>query len=449
MHQPYCNLVLAGVHQESLLDYLSSLGCKSYVSPTINEFTAFYSLSLELSSRDVDVAMHEFSKFTERYAMSHMNETEKQLYKKYLNLCFEREHSRQDKIFDPSTLGSAEANTLKHYQHTPEGRLVCWANHLSFYFSCPVLAFYSPNDQSLWYYLSQDGESIDEYTTYAYKSWLPGNPFLLEHGQDINGGNAERLCLAFNQPDRVNEVHAILRHNSDFNDFAFVSHPFNEMLSEDLGFSKAEKRHWLLAAALGISPWWTVGMSYETVSTGDWLSYFLDLEHPLVPIGNEAEEQLKCTDLLSFSDSIHQQEKIDAQLAIDYAEKRLKEKGITILNPEYILPDFNEELDQLSEAMPLARDKIIPALRDLCESALTSAPFSIPGKFGVIENLATIVEALLRPNDSKMKVIGLSAMSELDNMCQCGLMRGIGPLWLKHNAILDKALNSSNFSKYL
>ena len=438
--QSYVNLIVIGVQQSDLVAYLSSLNCKSYVSPTINGRTVLYPAGLEIASAQVENILEELA-FMHQVSLADAQPELRETYKKHLDAELEKVRISLQGYFDLSVLGPGTKETLQQYEGLPEGSLICWARHLSAHFSCPVLAIHSRDEFHFWYYLSSNGAMLDEYTTAADETWLPGQPLFSEVGHDIRGGDAIALCNAFDKPACIENVRAILYDSEIVTTRQYTHQPEYETLAKEGEFSASELRHWLLATVLGISPWWTVGMSDETIASETWLDYFSDLEHSSIPSQDLAKQQLKS--ILPPSEAEDQQStQIDEQLAIDHIRKRRKEKNFSIpYSLQEIFDELERNLAKLSEYDVFDHDEVKTAVRELTAPALKPEPFSLPGKYGIVEHLITVVEALLCPEDPEMKAIAQSAMVELDKRFRRKLLAPVGQLWTKkHKVLLEEAL---------
>ena len=108
-----------------------------------------------------------------------------------------------------------------------------------------VLAVLNHDDDILWYVLFDKGNSIDEYDS------SPGYFDPDSEPQNPSGGNAEKLCAAFNCHD-VQEIERVLRKSS---------------YDED-GYTFAVERHEELAKALNL-PDFSVGFGYTYIAQGE------------------------------------------------------------------------------------------------------------------------------------------------------------------------------------
>lgn len=120
------------------------------------------------------------------------------------------------------------------------------ATYLSENLHCSVLAVVDHDDDILYYQLYEDGDLIDEYDStpgYFDPSAEPSAPA---------GGNARRLCAAFDASDNA-AVEKILRKSSFGKD----------------GYSFAFQRHADLVRALGLSDF-AVGKAYASFERGEY-----------------------------------------------------------------------------------------------------------------------------------------------------------------------------------
>jgi len=119
-------------------------------------------------------------------------------------------------------------------------RIVELATRLSRELGCPVLAILNHDDDILWYQLCEGGKQTDQYDSspgYFDPSAEPSAPA---------GGDAQRLCAAFNASD-VAAVERVLRNAS----------------YDDGGYVFAFERHADLVRALGL-PEFAVGTAYAS-----------------------------------------------------------------------------------------------------------------------------------------------------------------------------------------
>jgi len=114
--------------------------------------------------------------------------------------------------------------------------------HLSRELGCPVLAVLNHDDDILWYGLFEKGRCIDEYDS---------SPGYFDEGgsRPPEGGNAAKLCAAFQSPN-IARVEAILRK------------PYG-----DNGYTFAYERHADLVSALDL-PDFPVAFGFRYVSLG-------------------------------------------------------------------------------------------------------------------------------------------------------------------------------------
>lgn len=120
------------------------------------------------------------------------------------------------------------------------------ASDLSRQFECAVLAVLNHDDDIFWYQLYQYGRLIDEYNStpgYFDPDAEPSAP---------DGGDAGKLCAAFDAAGAVEEVESILRTSS---------------LSDE-GYLFAVDRHSDMVKALRL-PTCAVGTGYEYLEHGD------------------------------------------------------------------------------------------------------------------------------------------------------------------------------------
>ena len=113
---------------------------------------------------------------------------------------------------------------------------------------CPALAVLNHDDDVLLYWLYENGHLADQYDS------TPGY-FSDDEEEDVlpSGGDAHRLCRAFNAMDQVAEVEDVLRTPS---------------FSEDEHYLFAIDRHSDLVEALGV-PLFSAGLGYTYIALGD------------------------------------------------------------------------------------------------------------------------------------------------------------------------------------
>jgi len=256
MGTKYSNITLHKVKQDELLEYLAEINHNAYVSPTINHFTTLYDLASEqpLSSED---AYELYETALANYPAS-MLET----VKSAISIA----RSQTAKLTKQNAQISA---ILECYGDTEEASLVSLTSHLTAQFSCSALAVFLRGDTEMWYHLNQDGEMIDEYTTYAENDWQPGKGIFTLAGQQIKGGNAQRLCAAFGREEVVEQVERILRKPADPINWNPIHNSFDyETLLQLPSFPDAITRHRALAIALKMQPCWVTYLSYATARQG-------------------------------------------------------------------------------------------------------------------------------------------------------------------------------------
>ena len=123
------------------------------------------------------------------------------------------------------------------------------ASQLSRVLECALLAALNHDESIFWYQLYEKGDLVNEYNSspdyFESTSTEPVPPL---------GGDAQRLCAAFECPAAVPQVERILRVSGSFDDPA--------------GYLFASARHGELVEALGLPPF-SVGASYEMLSDED------------------------------------------------------------------------------------------------------------------------------------------------------------------------------------
>lgn len=198
----YSNLTLQDVQQEELINYLSEICLDAYVSPTINGFTVLY-----------DLATLGYSQKLPKFLL--------------------------DSTFNA---------LIRQYRNAQQAAIACLSSHLSKKFNCSILAVFVIDSLTLWYHLSLNGQMVDEYITCGDKHWKPGQA-IMDFGEEIKGGDAEKLCSAFGREDVITEVTTILKK------------PIWSPKEQKDGYDSM-MRHEALARALGIKPCWVVGINY-------------------------------------------------------------------------------------------------------------------------------------------------------------------------------------------
>jgi hypothetical protein len=194
----YSNITLQGVSQEDLVTYLSNTGLDAYLSPTINQYTILYDIASTGYPYNIPISIR-------------------------------REENLQ--------------SFLDKYKDGQIAAMVCLSCHLSKKFSCSVLAVSAISSLTFWYHLSQNGLMLDEYLTNADRHWKPGR-MIDEPGNNgtIKGGDAKKICSAFNKESAISEVEIIL--------------------TQPIESFDSVTRHEALAKSLGIQPSWVVGINY-------------------------------------------------------------------------------------------------------------------------------------------------------------------------------------------
>lgn len=257
----YGNFTLYRVEQDELFEYLSKIGRDAYVSPTMNKFTTVYDKAGCGLNRE-DIA---------------------KLIK----------------------LDSRTRSILNQYRGDPYSGLVCLARHLCEKFSCPALAVHVYDGDIFWYHLCQNGEMLDEYTTHGDDNWQPGK--VLDYfpiNPQIKGGDAKKLCTAFDKELAIEQVDSILRKptyidNSLIENSAVctLNLPRYLELRRIKNYSPLE-RHEALARGLGMCPGLVVNLNYLAIDTGEFSDQwedFRDYEDDDFPTLEEVDLMLKKT----------------------------------------------------------------------------------------------------------------------------------------------------------
>ena len=262
----YHNIVLQGVTQQELADYLAQFSFDCYISPPFNEYTALY-----------EMAMYENYSF----GLSHIFTTSRQLPKLI------KKAGQLDRL-------------MRQYEEPYLAALVCLTSHLSARFSCSALAVRADGDWAFfWYHLSRNGIMLDEYTTRSGSDWRPGRG-IKDFSKDLSvdtpkGGDAHKLCSAFGREHCVQDIHTILQKPSDYESF------WREEEGEDryLALLKMDRydcslRHEALARALGMRPCWVVGMDYLCCEgSGDFWAVYTDVAEDIDPSEEDALDMVK------------------------------------------------------------------------------------------------------------------------------------------------------------
>ncbi|GAA6622587.1 hypothetical protein [Scytonema sp. NUACC26] len=257
----YGNLTLQGVHREDLINYLSKVSREAYVSANVNGFITIYDRAIDGADRK-DVA----------------------------NL---------------TKLDSRARAIVNQYRYGSYFTLVCLAHHLSRIFSCSALAVHVYDGSIFWYYLSKNGEMLDEYTTCGDDNWKPGKVLDKFPAQyQIKGGNSNKLCTAFGKEMTIDQVETILRKPDDISDeTSLLNSPRNEALLKVESYSSPIIRHEALARYLGICSGFVVGINYLAIDTGEFPELWEDFCHwedDDVPRIEEVEPLLIKTNCLTF-----------------------------------------------------------------------------------------------------------------------------------------------------
>jgi hypothetical protein len=135
------------------------------------------------------------------------------------------------------------------------------AADLSQHFNCPALATFIHDSSVMIFYLYEAGQLTDTYNS------LPG---YFDDSQDDptpQGGDAARLCAAFEVSDAIAAVQEVLRHHYDLEKGGAMADHW-----------LAEERHTKLASALGL-PSFVAYIGYDAIAEGD-----VD-EPDFIPIG--------------------------------------------------------------------------------------------------------------------------------------------------------------------
>jgi hypothetical protein len=371
MHYPHAKLVLYKVSQDKLVEYLYLLGCRSYVSPTVNYFTVMYDLGFETHIGSYEEVPKD-ARYIFDYSVKWLDPSQREHYKSNIESSFFSAALRQENLFDLTMLNPTTSSILTQYKGLPEGSLTCWASHLSNHFSCVALAFYLRNDSDFWYHLSQNGEMLDEYTTYAEAGWQPGQPIFSKTGEALAGGDSDILCSALGQPDKVDEVEIILRKPRTVGESYPISNLDYESLLNSNGFSVEQVRHWALAKALGMHPLWAIWMNYAAIASKEERGHFGDYQPPAASWA-EIMTQLKSSQPISELKRAARGIKKPKNPSIDYAKKRIKRKGIEIFHPNNIVNDFREAVQMLAESSTPGSSDISALLSEFVEVNLTSS----------------------------------------------------------------------------
>ncbi|MCY6493931.1 hypothetical protein [Leptolyngbya sp. GGD] len=221
----YSNIILHDVDQEEVVRYLTERGRKAYVSPTIGRITAVY-----------DEALNGFE-------ASELAELKK--------------------------LDQSAETLLRQYHYGNEAVLVCLTSHLSRQFDCVALGTFVNDGHSLWYHLRENGALLDEYTTHASPDWKVGEFPNTVTGVQIKGGNAGKICRAFQVLEAVEQVEIILRKPNGNSQIPLHATNRYQALLQTENYWSPIFRHEALARALKIRPCWTVGIDYKCIVYGD------------------------------------------------------------------------------------------------------------------------------------------------------------------------------------
>jgi hypothetical protein len=434
----YCNLTLLSIDRDELLKHLSELGCRSYISPMFNDKIVMYDISLEFSPATHNRTEKDLN-FLSSYLLGWTESKYRAAYKEHLESLRKSALSSLGEVFDVSTLGDKASDIIKRYKGISEGILAAWAAHLSEYFSCTVLACFSRDDSKFWYHLASNGNMLDEYSTYTDDKWQPGQPILSENSNKIKGGNAKILSMAFNCPSKVDELESILQKPTIYSSAPPSCNLNYKSMLKESGFADSSLRHWTLAKALNIHPWWVVQMSYDSIQSEEWLDFFgcYDTEAPTT---NEALSQLSQTKLQSENQNKVNTEEVNGKLASDYIDAKMKVKGIETWTPENIMDDFDSLLSKLAALNDLAGLKLISIFTEIKVAIMGRVPLSKSGKFYVLQDLIILGELLINKDDDYMQKVAISAFFDLNEMLYSHFMTSDGQLWRKYKPELERIL---------
>jgi len=421
MNCRYANLTLQGVLQDELIKYLTRLGCKSYVSPTINGFTVMYDLSFEVPININNNLLKEASyifKYAERWVESAVRDD----YNEHVNSMNFSILLQQQDMFDLTVLSPPEsARILNHYEGLPEGNLVCWALHLSEAFSCVALAYYLRDDSQFWYHLSKNGIMIDEYSTYAEKDWKVGNPILSEMGREIKGGDSVIICKIFKCEDKANDVEVILRKPYIIQSNYSIKHLDYQTLIDLQGFQNGIQRHQALSMALGM-PWeWVIDLSYEVISEGD-LSNLELIDITLIKQSKTHSEGEKTSKKSEWNKTVTK-----------YCQQLRKVKSILDYDLEALTSEIERLIQVLINQGQLDHAKV---LDDLEKAILQNHAFNDGGKFSSLEYLLVIIDVLIKDVNSKIDEIGYLSFIELSKLMDRQVINPCGQVWKKYRKAL-------------
>jgi hypothetical protein len=431
MGKQYANITLFGVEQDLLLDHLTRLGCNSYASPTRNNYTVMYDMSFQSAVGSID----ELKQVTNNLLKSipRMVATDQQdAYRDYLTSLFASNKPSQQGFIDLRQLDLNSESILNHYRHLPEGNLACWCSHLSKRFSCIAFAAYLRGEHEFWYHLSQNGEMLDEYTTYAPNGWRPGEPILLSDQGVISGGDPQKLCSAFNQNDKVEEVESILRKPYSAHLSSCVEVIAHEELLGLAEFPNGSARHQALSMALAMPYLWTVEVSYEAI-VDDELIEFAETSKS-ASIFNDKEGQFKQTRITSQVEEMDNL--IDSNrresLAL-YCNQIKSSRNIA----DYDLDALVKEVERLIERLYVQSQHYEPEVLSSIQLAiLHDCPFTKAGRFSTLEYILIIAEILCNPRSHQLDRISQLAFNELSRVMDSMFLSPGGVTWKQYKPVL-------------
>jgi hypothetical protein len=430
MGRQYANITLFGIEQDSLLDYLTSLDCNSYVSPTENNYTVMYDISFQSAVGHID----DLIKATDslwKYVPQMVAIDQRADYQAYIDSLHLSNLPSQQGIIDLHRLDSNSEDILKRYNNLPEGNLVCWSSHLSKKFSCTVLAVYLREESELWYHLSQNGKMLDEYTTYAANGWAPGDPIFSTIQGNISGGNSQKICTAFRKEDKTKEVEAILRKPYTFHLFDLTKTMTHEELLSLTEFPNGAIRHQALSKALDIPHTWVVEVSYEAIVAGELIELVVE-DEAAIRSNRESGQRFKRA-------KPKRKEKANLvnsdwnESVTSYCNQIRATREI----PDYDLNTLSSEIGRLIQALysqeQLKQAEVLAALQ---AAILQDCPFTRAGKFSALEYVLVIAEVFSSPESHQFDRISQLAFVELSKLMDATFLSRGGTIWKSYKQVL-------------
>jgi hypothetical protein len=227
----YSNIVLKGIEQNVVVQHLTEIKKKAWVSPPVNDFLCIYDSCL---GAPADWKLLQFINCNSHLKVS-----------------------------------------LEGYNESSHELAIAFmTSYYSDIFKCSALGFFAYDELYLEYYAYNSGILVDKYTNMPELRTDDISQFSV----GIVNGDASNLCKAFsvNDSNQIKNLQVVLDKPVGYsNCYSETDTRYNLILKSECYDSHT--RHEAISRILGIHPCWVVGLDYSCISQGDMCEFYEDI----------------------------------------------------------------------------------------------------------------------------------------------------------------------------